>query len=112
MIRKLFSVFVASLGVAIVLGAAPAKAQNDQYEANFAAWKQKILATPAVTEIATSGACISVWIRLTPDKYESVSGAQSIARQLAISYCQATGVQRANFYAMLGSQQFADAWSQ
>ena len=85
--------------------------QNDQYAAAFESWKQQILATTAVTYIE-AGSRMSVWVRLTPDKYASVAGAQSIARQLAISYCRATGVQRAHFYVMLGNQQFADAWSQ
>jgi hypothetical protein len=82
-----------------------------EYNERFAAWKEQILASTAVTGIAAS-ARMTVLVSLSPEKYERVEGAQAIAKQLAISYCQATGVRRAHFYVMLGSRQFADAWSE
>lgn len=64
-----------------------ATTRDAEYNERFAAWKEMILASTAVTGIAAS-ARMTVLVSLSPEKYESVEGAQAIARQLAVSYCQ------------------------
>jgi hypothetical protein len=86
------------------------KVFETQYNQKFESWKQGILGNTAVTGVAASSK-FSILITLTPDKYQSVNGAKNIARQLARSYCLATGVNSAHFYVMLGDRLFADAWN-
>jgi uncharacterized protein YxeA len=86
------------------------KVFEEQYNQKFQHWKEGILANTAVTAVAASSP-YSVLVSLTIDKYQSVQGAQNIARQLANSYSYATGIKHVHFYVMAGSQQFADAWN-
>jgi hypothetical protein len=85
--------------------------RDEEYKWKFATWKRDTLSNTAVTEISSMDR-ISIFVRLTPDKYKSISGAQNIARDLASSYCRATGVRRAHCAIMLNSDQFAAAWGE
>jgi hypothetical protein len=87
---------------------ATSASRDDRYQEKYARWKEGILSNTAVTGIAVNGR-ISIFVTLTVEKYANLSGVQDIARQLAISYCRATGVSRAHVYVMRGSENFADA---
>jgi len=77
------------------------KAFRAQYNQNFQAWKERILASTAVTGVALSSP-YSVLITLTLDHDQSAQRAGRVARQLANSYSYATGIKHARFYVMAG----------